>query len=200
MARRADAVVGAKCQRDAFEADRHRQLRRLRHKRRRRQKDRGADGAIIVIVARMLRRRFLRCLRDIPGGSDVGGMRCATEKQIAQMHFAKEVHIGDVHVADVNMPERQHKLQHQRRKPRPRTVSPMVPHPPHGRHANVTMLHLARGNPNPAHSNTFRMSRRASAAPQAARSDAKRSPSRRSDRRRQAAERRNCTSGTSCLS
>jgi hypothetical protein len=41
--------------------------------------------------------------------------------------------------------ERQRNLQQKCRKSEPRTTSSMEPNPPHNRHANVTMLHLARG-------------------------------------------------------
>jgi hypothetical protein len=147
----ADALLGAEYQRDALETGRHRQFRRLGHERSRGQKDRSADCAIIIVIAGILagvlRRRFLWRLREMLrfGGGYVGGAGCTAKKHIA------EVHIADMHVPDMDVPERQHELQHKRREPRPRTIAPMEPNPPHGQHANVTMLHLARGATHPAH-------------------------------------------------
>jgi hypothetical protein len=130
--REARALLGGKCERNTLEPERDRQLRRLRRKRSRGEKDRGADRAIIVVVARVLRRELLRRRRGLEVKNLGNGARSPGSA-------------ADMHIADVNVPKGQRDLQHKCRKSKPRPASPVEPNPPHSWHANVTMLHLARG-------------------------------------------------------
>jgi hypothetical protein len=170
------AAFGCERQCDAFESERHHQQRRLCGKRRRGKEDRGADRAIIVTVTGIL--------SGIMGPRFLLRLGKRNRMRFRDCADSSSPYRIDMHIADMNVPERQHDLQHKRCKPEPRTIAPMEPHPPHGRHANVTMLHLARGTTRPAHLGTSRMWRRPSTAPPVVRSDARHSPSRRSGRPR----------------
>ena len=143
--REARALLGGKCRHDAREMERHRQLRRLRRKGRRGQKDRGADRAIIVVIAGILvgilRRRPLRRLRE----PNAGRLRVRVVKRFSGSEAKSLRGAADMHIADMDVAERQRNLQQKCRKSEPRTTSSMEPNPPHNRHASVTMLHLARG-------------------------------------------------------
>ena len=129
----AHALLGGKCQRDAFEPERHRQLRRLRRKRSRGEKDRGADRAIIVVVARssapelLRRRRGLEVTEPVatapeaqaaPPTCTLPTWMCPNDSTICSTSAASPSH------APYRLWNRTH---------------------PMDAHANVTMLHLARG-------------------------------------------------------
>src|SRR5277367_5200565 len=95
--REARALLCAKCERDTLEPERDRQLRRLRRKRSRGEKDRGANRAIIVIVARVLRRKLLPRRHGLEVKNLGDGARSPSGG-------------ADMHIADVDVPERQRDL------------------------------------------------------------------------------------------
>lgn len=127
--RRKHTVRGSDCVCDECKPGRHRQLRRLGYKRTCDQEHRGADRAIVIVVAGILRRDLARALRD---GDAMGAGDRAMRR-------------GADDAIEMHMSERQRNLQRQRRKREPSTAPFMAANPSHRRDANVILLHHARG-------------------------------------------------------
>jgi hypothetical protein len=109
---------------DPLEVRRDKQLRRRRPECARRQKNRRTDRAIVVIVGRNLRRRSRIFISESDGVSDRGGRAL---RHPVQMHMA----------------ERQHDLQHQRRKCQQRSVLSMAMNPGHPHLTTLPRIHAS---------------------------------------------------------